>query len=150
MLSSKLRLWAAHCLCALWIWRLYRLSSSPGGAETLLTPHSHPSIPFSSIPQCPVYSLQACGHATSETPETTKVLMAALVWSVTVLTIRTTRGCAGVLKWCSVLVCCFKYKIKNVQNVCFIISVVTHDILQGTYTAHEFWVLQWLRTISKQ
>lgn len=45
-LSTKLSLRAVHCLCELWICRLYRLSSSPGRAERLLTPHSHPSIPF--------------------------------------------------------------------------------------------------------
>lgn len=45
-LSTKLSLRAVHCLCELWICRLYRLSSSPGRAERLLTPHSHPSIPL--------------------------------------------------------------------------------------------------------
>lgn len=45
-LSTKLNLRAVHCLCELWICRLYRLSSSPGRAERLLTPHSHPSIPL--------------------------------------------------------------------------------------------------------
>lgn len=45
-LSTKLNLRAVHSLCELWICRLCRLSSSPGRAERLLTPHSHPSIPF--------------------------------------------------------------------------------------------------------
>ena len=84
-LSTKLSLRAVHCLCELWICRLYRLSSSPGRAERLLTPQSHPYIPLSfflhpSIPQCPVYSLQPCGRATSETLQTTKALAAASDW----------------------------------------------------------------------
>lgn len=45
-LSTKLSLRAVHCLCELWICRLYRLSSSLGRVERLLTPHSHPSIPL--------------------------------------------------------------------------------------------------------
>ena len=100
-LSSKLSLRAVHCLCELWICRLYRLSSSPGRVERLLTPQSHPYIPLSlflhpSIPQCPVYSLQPCGRATSETLQTTKVLAAASGWPVTALTMGTAGRGAGV------------------------------------------------------
>lgn len=49
-LSSELSLRAVHSLCELWICRLYRLSSSPGRVERLLTPHSHPSIPLPPFP----------------------------------------------------------------------------------------------------
>ena len=92
-LSTKLSLRAVHCLCELWICRLYRLSSSPGRVERLLTPHSHPSIP-SSIPPSPsvLFILcSPCGRATSETLQTTKVLAVASDWSVMALTMGTTR-----------------------------------------------------------
>ncbi len=51
----------------------------------------HPSIPL-----CPVYSLQPCGCATSETLQTTKVLAVASDWPVMALTMGTTGRGAGV------------------------------------------------------
>lgn len=64
----------------------------------ILIPRSlflHPSIP-----QCPVYSRQPCGCATSEALQTTKVLAAASDWPVTALTMGTTRGAAVGGEWC--------------------------------------------------
>ncbi|KAK2822475.1 hypothetical protein Q5P01_022540 [Channa striata] len=57
VLSTKLSPRAVCCLCELGICRLYRLSSSPGRVERLLTPHSHPSVRLPSSRHPPVSCL---------------------------------------------------------------------------------------------